>query len=414
MAPGAPKNPEAKQEIKVVPQPVENAPPPKPGSARERMSKDLQKFAKPGTFDPAAGEEQPATPATPPKTDDPAKPADAAPPADPNAQPPAGAPKPAEGTDKKESPWKLVDRYKGRVADLEKQLSEKTALPEAERTGYLDRIKAAEERNKELESEIRFVNYKKSDEFKQKYEAPYQRAWQTAMSELGELRVADGNGGERPMKFDDILQLVNLPLPEAKELAKQKFGEFEGDVMAHRKAIRQLWDAQAAALEDALKQGEAREKAAVEKRQHETQTVQKFVSETWTSTNEAAMKDEKYGKHFSPIDGDEDGNARLKKGFELVDQAFRENPMAPGLTEEQRKAIVKRHSAVRNRAAAFGRLVSQLSKKEARIAELEKQLAEINGSVPPTGGERPSSAGAQPSSAKDALKAGLQKYAKTV
>ena len=65
---------------------------------------------------------------------------------------------------------------------------------------------------------------------------------------------------------------------------------------------------------------------------------------------------------------------RVRAAFELADRAFSENPMAPGLTNEQRQGIVKRHAAVRNRAAAFGKLVHMNEQAKVRIAEAASDI----------------------------------------
>ena len=106
------------------------------------------------------------------------------------------------------------------------------------------------------------------------------------------------------------------------------------------------------------------------------------------------------------------GNQRLAKGFELADRAFSENPLAPNLTAEQRRSIVERHAAVRNRAAAFGRLVYQNDQLTTERDALKKELAEFKSTVPGTAG----SEGAPPSGTEvkgyARLRQGLEKIAK--
>lgn len=413
-APPAPTNPESKQTINVVPPPVEPGPPPKPGSARARMHDELRKRA--GTGDepapqppaPPAAKPSPAgTPPVPPaagstEPDGTSKPTET---------PPSGS-TPVDDKGKKVSPWKLVDQYKAQNADLQKQLAEKSQLPEQERKKYLDQIEQVQKRNTELEDHIRFVNYRKSSEFKTKYQEPYDKAWSAAMGELKEIPVYDEGGNPREMRPEDILNLVNLPLPQARELAKQQFGEFADDVMAHRKTIRQLWEAQAAALSDAEKNGAQREKEQGEMTQKRMAEVRQLVTDQWNAANEAATSDPKHGKYFKPADGDEEGNKRLERGYALVDQAFKENPMDPAFTPEQRAAVIKRHAAIRNRAAAYGRLVHMVEQRDARITELEKKVSDYESSAPPAGG-RTSEPGAPaaPSSARERIHQALRERA---
>jgi len=375
------------------------------------MFSELGKYAKPPQGSPeqppASAPDKPAAPqAAGPKTagaDEPtAAPADSPPPAG-NQPTPAG--------DKKTSPWKLVDQYKARVADLEKQLADRTGMTEAEKADFNKRHDSIETRNKELEDEIRFVNYRKSKEFQDKYVAPYDRAWEAAMSELGELTITAQDGSSRKISPQDMLNLVNLELQPARDIADEVFGKFADDVMGHRNEIKRLWKAQAQALEEAKKNGAEREKQQTETAQRENGKIRDSVTTAWKETNEAALKDATYGSYFSPREGDVEGNERLTKGFALVDRAFKENPMDPRLTPEERAGVVKRHAAVRNRAAAFGRMKSDLDKANARIAELEKKIAEFGKSTPSPVGDNPPNPPSK-GSARDQVMAGLQKYAK--
>lgn len=383
--------------------------PAKPGSAKERMFQDLRKKAKtPGEVVP-----EPAKPATAPKPDE-ATPVKSGASDDQGAE--AGAAAAPAGKDgKKVSPWKLVEEYKKRVAESEARIAELTGgqKNEEQRKAEAAQIEAMKRRAMELEDEIRYVNYSKSAEFQQKYQEPYNKAWQRAMSELSEISVQDPSTGEtRAVEAGDMLQLVNMPLGQARDVAEQMFGKFADDVMTHRKEIRSLYEAQAAALDEAKKMGATREQMRMAQFQEFQQKTAKLVGEVWQKANDSAVKDEKFGKYFNPVEGDDEGNAKLEKGYALVDKAFSENPFAPNLKPEERQAIIRRHAAVRNRAAAFGRLTTQVEKAQARIAELERELKQYKGSEPPTAGGAPATATAQPTSAMERMKAELRARAK--
>lgn len=381
----SPAKPQQREiQVSQMPPPAKPAEPPKKGSARESVLADLRKRAKPepGT----APEPEPVKPVVKDLEDGDEPPESAgksdsdAPPVEPKAG--------ADGKKPKVNPWKLYEEAKKKIQEYEGKIAEveKRAIPEDKWKSTQETLAQKEARLKELEEEIRYVNYSKSDEFKQKYQVPYDAAWKRAMSELKELAIETGEGQTRPMEPADILSLVNKSLPEARKEAVEKFGDFAEDVMAHRKEIRRLFDEQSAALEQAKLDGESREKQKTEAAQKEMGELGGVVKDQWAKANEAAQADEKYGTYFKPIEGDEQGNQRLAKGFELADRAFSENPFAKGLTTEQRNAIVQRHAAVRNRCAAFGRLVFQNQSKDAEIAELKKQLAEFSGVEPPADG----------------------------
>lgn len=403
----------------------------KPGSAMERLRNDLRAKGKDPnapTNPPPAKKQVPQKTATARPEDNAAaspegepgvtKPAPGSPEAEAEAAAAATAPETtAPATDPKAgkvSPWKLVDQYKSRIASVEKELADTKAanLPEQQRKEYLTQIEKLQARNKELEDNIRFVDYTKSTEYQTKYQQPYEAAWQRAMSELSEIPISTPDGQQRSATSDDLLQLVNLPLGKAREIADEVFGAFANDVMQHRKEIRTLFESQARALKEARESGAAREKQQAELSAKTAEETKGFIRQVWEKSHETIHKDPEHGKWFTPIEGDQDGNQRLAKGFELVDRAFTENPEAPGLTQEQRASIVQRHVAVRNRAAAYGRLVATVKKLEAEKAELNKQLEAYGKSTPEAGTSEPGKTSAGPASARENIFAELRKRAK--
>ena len=396
------------------------ADPAKPGSARAKMFENLKKVSEKGD----AREAQRAAPvkaepcqgrstegcfrtgeAAKPATAEPAKAADE-----------TGLLVAAEDPKKgKVNPWKLVDEYKAKVAKLEADHVEvsKRAIPEDQWKKTNETLAQRESRLKELEEEIRYVNYSKSEEFKTKYQQPYEKQWQRTMAELGELTVETADGGTRPLAANDILDLVNAPLGKAHEMAVERFGDLAPEVMAHRKEIRKLFDEQSSALDEARKSGADREKSITEQSQRQYAETSTQIRETWSKANEEVTVDPKYGTYFTPVDGDQEGNLRLAKGFELADRAFWRTHWLPGFRPtESVMAIVRRHAAVRNRAAAFGRLTYQNQQAKTRIADLEKQLAEYKGSEPPAGGSLPAKSNAAKPTGMSRIREGLQKIAK--
>lgn len=378
------------------------APPPPPkGSARERMFEDLRKKAAAPPAEKPAEKPAPAeSPATAPAAG-----------AQPSPEPEPGAAPPDK---KKVNPWKLVDEHKAARAKAEAEIAElRKSIP--------DPIKAKEaqasfeklqKRAQELEDEIRYVNYSKSHEFTEKYVQPYEEAWKRAMSELGELTVPDPERGtERPIDPQDLLMLVNMPLKEARAKADELYGEFAGDVMQHRKEIRTLSDAQNKALEDARKNGAARDQERQKKMAEYHENMRKQIGELWTKSNNEAVSDEKYGKYFKPMEGDDEGNERLARGFAMADKAFTVNPGHPNLTEAQRADIVRLHSAIRHRAAAFGRTLYLLQKTEAQVKSLQDELAKYKATEPGKGEGVPAPASAAGGTAKDQMLGALRKLA---
>ncbi len=381
--------------------PAAPAAPAKAGSTKDSIFKDLEKRVKPDSQSPAA----PAAPAPkePSEEGKTAKPAEGVEIPEEEESTPGdskdvAAPAATADPKKKPSPWKIVEELKAKRAELEAKLIEleKRAIPEDKWKATTETLTAKEKRLSELEEEIRYVNFQKSEPYK-KMQAEYEGAWSRAVTSLSEIQVETDGGNSRPMNAEDILELVNASDVKAKKLAIEKYGDMEGLVMQHRDKIRQLFEHQASEEQKARAEGSEREKAMTEKQQREFGEMAGTVRETWSKANSEITADPKYGQFFTPADGDEQGNQRLAKGFELADRAFSENPTNPKsykdptkpMTADERADIVKRHAAVRNRAAAFGKLVHMNSQKDARIAELQKLVDEYKGSEPGTEGSKP-------------------------
>lgn len=369
--------------------------PSKPGSAKEKVFSAFRAKAE--------ASEAAAAPAAQP---------------DPKAATPA-APAPKEGADdpppadlppeKKTSPWKLVKEKEAKIKELEARAAELDKLkitPERQKA-----IDAIEARAKALEEEIRFVDYTKSEDYKVNYEQPYQAAWTRALEDLNELTISGPDGAERPINPSDIVDLISMPLQQARAKAVELFGDFANDVMQHRKEIKQLAEKQNAAVEDARTKGVERDKLRQQEFEQRSATMNTEIMDSWTKANEKALTSEKYGTFFKPVDGDQEGNQRLAKGFELADRAFSENPRNPHLTAEQRSGIIERHAAVRNRCAAFGRLVYQNNQAQTRIKELETQLGTYKQAEPAAAGSVTPAAAPAASKGMKGIGAMLQKYA---
>lgn len=389
--------------------------PPKPGSAREQMFSKLRQKAgitEESTPPPVKAKPQPVKQEQ--SREEPTPETETAETAAPPPEPPESAPEAPPADKKKLSPWKLVDEHKAARLKAETELAElrKTMADPAKLKELEEKASAYEKRAKELDEHIKYVDYTKSTDFVEKYQKPYEAAWQKAMADLGELTVPGENGQERPMAPGDLLALVNMPLQKAREAAEQTFGNFADDVMAARKEIRGLFEAQSRALEDAKKMGSERIAQMQKQYQEQQETLKKEMVNMWTEANKAAVTDEKYGKFFKPVEGDEEGNTRLQRGYEMADKAFSVSPTDPRLTSEQRAEVVRLHAAIRNRAAGFGRLAFQNQKLEAELASLKAELGKFKGAQPGAGTPQPPpSPGTGPANTRESVFDALRKLA---
>lgn len=372
---------------------------------------------------PAKPPAKPAKPAAkakegPPKTEKPApkpeKPVAAAPdPEEPElaaegeegtAAPEQDPSKPADGRPK---PWPLVEKFKTENAQLKKQLAE---IQIAQKAGelpkeHLERFNALETRNKELEEEIRHVNYSKSKDFEDTYKKPYEVAWKRALSDLSELTVSAADGSERAATAQDMVRLANMPLKEAWTQAKDWFGEAASAVMNHRDKLKDLSDKQASALEDARKNGGEREKKQTLEQQAKDHAQRESTSKFWQTVNAEAV--EKF-EFLRPVEGETERNEFLEKAVKFVDETFGLHANQ-AKTEEERQQIIRRHSALRNRAIGFSVLNYENKSLRSEIAALKKSLEEFQGSEP-TAGEHRRTQNGEPTG--DIMEASLAQLAK--
>src|SRR5437899_924742 len=187
------------------PKPTGPEGPRKIGPAREEMFKELRKQGKIDGPEPTTNVADPKTAVVPEKPKDSAAPATekaggenaSESPPSPSADPATAKTAEQPKTDpKKPSPWKLVEQYKTKSITLESENIELKKRLESlgDPAKIQERMTAAEKRSQELEEHIRFVDYSKSKEFQEKWQAPYEAAWKRATSELRELSITDANG----------------------------------------------------------------------------------------------------------------------------------------------------------------------------------------------------------------------------
>jgi len=295
-----------------------------------------------------------------------------------------------QGDSKKVSPWKLVDQFKKKALEAEQRALdlEKLVLPEDQRNAITERLTKAEQRAKELEDEMRYVNYAKSDEFKQKFQQPYERAWQRAMNELQGTTFQDPNGQQQTFGVDHMMELVQMPLKKAREMANSLFGDLANDVMNHRNGLKEMLDQQTSALEEARKTGSERESQKRNEWQNFMQQTSLKAKEHWEQFNKEVLNSE-HGEFLKPKEGNDEWNEMIEKGSEFAKKAFSVNVSDPRMTPEQRREAVKRQSALYNKAVAYGPMRYEIKNLRKALAEREAELKQYKDTTPGTGGSPP-------------------------
>ncbi len=237
---------------------------------------------------------------------------------------------------------------------------------------FQEKLAAIEKENQQLREVVRFTDYRKSPEFTEKYEKPYNEAWAKAVGEVTQLNVAMEDGTFRKATSNDLLALANAPLDQLDDLAAQWFPKSSPRVIRHVEKIRELAEAQDKALEEAKKgAGDF-----ANKRNEEAQKQGLAFQQAYTGADTELKT--KYPKWFAPDDTDPKGNELLKKGYDYADTVFSPNG---NLTPEQRAG---RLAVIRAKAANHDRLVSKVKSLTQEMADLQSKLSQFEESEPPT------------------------------
>lgn len=244
-----------------------------------------------------------------------------------------------------------------------------------ERTRLSERLAMEEKRRQAIEDELKMTAYERSAEFKERYYQPFVDAYELGREAASRFKAANPDGTVRQGTADDFDRIVQMvDDDEAAKLAEEMFGSTKAAViMQHKAQVMGLAKAQHRALEQAKTMVGERDKLRMEQQL----TRRKALGDKWDGLNKAAA--EKYPDLFAPKDGDDKGNELLEQGYKLADLAFSGDP---SLSEER---LVEIHSAIRNRAAAFGRMHYELKNTRNELAEVKAKLAEYEKSEPKAG-----------------------------
>lgn len=383
--------------------PVETGlnPPPAKGSGRETLFSGLTKIAREPTPDkdvvpPAPGQKKPVAKEAPkapvkeaPK--EPAKPEEKAaeptkaddPPKleDESAEPQKGPKKPSDFLREE------LAKQKARTEALEAEVKQyKTPKEDPEKKSLTEKFAQEEKRRKELEDELRFSNYERSPEFKEKYVKPYHEAYAEAVADLKQMTVPvdlnDPTGPQRAATEQELNQLVNLPPQQAGKLAKLLFEEGAQTMINHRERILQTWRAQQKALEEGRKNGEQREKQLAELQTKQQAELRKTQMELRSSNEPDFLK--RHPELTIELDAkgeplDAEMQKLLDQDRTVTDKLFDDSTNWP----PEKK--LEMHAEMRNRAAHFGTVVRTLRKVVTQLDEAKKKLSEYEGSEPGKG-----------------------------
>ena len=232
------------------------------------------------------------------------------------------------------------------------------------------RLVDLEKQYKEAAEALKYTNYVKSPEYRDKYKKPLENAWSEAYLEVESLTFTDAEGNERQASREQFNKLIQLPKKEAAAQAEEWFGRHMGnEMMQHRRNIEGLHRQAAEAVANFEQEGAKLEQQSAEQKARENEAIQK----QWKAANDAVV--EKFPNLCNPIEGDEKGNAILAQTRKHVD-AFLDALVRGDPSVKSEKGIsdfaVFRHSAI-----AAPRLVHQNKELKAELEKVKSDLAEF-------------------------------------
>ncbi len=274
---------------------------------------------------------------------------------------------------------------RSKIQELETKL--KTPPEDPEKKKLLEERENWGKTREELENELKFADYTRSQEYKDKYEAPFLEAYQSGRKRVEGLKIREPDqkdpatgdvikaGSVRQGTAADFDNLMGIADDEsAWDFANKTFGEKAPLVLNLREKVNELNTARVKAVDDFRAKGLERENQKTET----TKAQQKEFNGMYQSAVKSALENPVLKDWFNADDGDDEGKAILEKGMKMADDAFLEE-VTSKMTAQAKANL---YSAIRNRAAAAGLLNHRLKQTKARVAELEAKLEEYEKSEP--------------------------------
>jgi BMFP domain-containing protein YqiC len=291
------------------------------------------------------------------------------------------------------------DDFAAKVSELERARSEGTRKEVEEATKSLkSEMDSIRKNAEELDTEVRYLNYTRSGEYKQKYETPLREAWQTALGDIDGIRVTDADGTERDASHHDIMAILNVPVAKAAIIAQEMFGAAAPEIMTHRRRLLELTQSRDKSISEWKEKGAQRE-VERSKQVEGRQSRSRELFESQFSDYEKS-----HPQLFGREDGDDDGNKLLDESDRLIRIALKgEGVDADMGYEDKVDLITKAQAQVALRARAYGRERLRVIRLQQKVAELEKKVGKVRSSEPGQGEGTSTATRMAPKNAEDAI-----------
>lgn len=247
---------------------------------------------------------------------------------------------------------------------------------------YEKKVAELEAKYNEVETRLKFTDYTRSSEYKDKFEKPLESAWREAIADISGATIELEDGTERQASVQDIQSLLHMPAIAAARRANELFGAAAPAVLQHRNAILSLTRARENAIKEYQEKGAEREREMQTNAERQRERIYGVFNETIKryETADASL----YGR---PEDPEE--QKYWDKGDRLIALAVKRQGLDESLPEEEQSAILtKAQATVAARARAFGPLIARMHKLEAEVESLRGKQAKLTKSEPGNGSDR--------------------------
>ena len=277
--------------------------------------------------------------------------------------------------------------------ELKQKLSAPQEWPEKKtwEEKVAERDRALEEHKKRVadyENELKFTQYEKSQEYKERYQKPFETAYLGGRAKAAALKIVERKSEEGEVlqqsrkgtaeDFDALMAITDDDA--AADMADKLWGNKAPLILYHREEANKL-NGQA---RDAIK--EYREKGTEREKQIREQHEKWYKDATSMIEREQQAAVEKYPQFFKPDDTDPKSGQLLELGREALERVVKKGaPIKDGQTQWTNEEIARATAQVRNGAIAFPRVAYRLSQSLKEIKELKAKLAEFETSVPGNG-----------------------------
>lgn len=247
---------------------------------------------------------------------------------------------------------------------------------------YEKKLAELEAKYNDAETRLKFTDYTRSAEYKEKFQKPLQTAWEEALADITGATIELEDGTERQASAQDIHALLQMPALQAAKRASELFGAGAAAVMQHRTTILNLTRARDNAVKEYQEKGIEREREMQAKESQQMERVYGVFNET-IKQYETADAD-LYGRPQDP-----EAQQFWDKGDRLIALAVKRQGLDERLSQEEQSEVLTRAQAtVAARARAFGPLLHRLHKLEAEVESLRGKQAKLSKSEPGQGSDR--------------------------